>query len=117
MSYSHYEQVLDALRAAGAPLYALMIGSPRTDLSDEGRSRSIVLDRGPSDTGGNREQLLASSAIGDRLKLLANQLTHQYRITYARPQSLIPPERITVAAAKQGLVARGAPVKDQQDRP
>jgi VWFA-related protein len=117
LSYRHYEQVLDAIRGANAPVYVLMIGSPFNDLSDEGRSRSIVLDRGPTESGGQRDQVLASNALPDRLKLLANQLTHQYQITYAHPQSLIPPERVTVTAAKPGLTARGALVKDQQDRP
>jgi hypothetical protein len=117
LSYRQYDQVLDALRDASAPLYAVMFGTPSSSLTDEARNRNIVLDRGMSLTGGNREQLLAPSALGDRLKLLANQLTHQYRVTYARPQSLIPPERITVAAAKPGLVARGTPVKEQQGRP
>ena len=48
--------------------------------------------------------------------LLARQLLHQYKVTYARPQSLIPPDRVTVAAAKPGLTARGTLVKDQQGR-
>jgi len=113
MSYRQYDQVLDPLRASTAPLYALMLGSPSTSLSDEERSRSIVLDKGTIDTGGRRDQLLAPSALSDRLKQLANQLTHQYRVTYARPQSLIPPERVAVAAARPGLTARGTPVKEQ----
>jgi len=114
LSYRQYDQVIDALRDAGAPLYALMFGTPSSSLADEIRNRNIVLDRGVTLTGGNREQLLAPQALGDRLKLLANQLTHQYRVTYARPQSLIPPEKITVSAAKPGLVARGTPVKEQK---
>jgi VWFA-related protein len=113
MSYRQYDQVLDPLRASTAPLYALMLGSPSGSISDEARSRNIVLDKGTTDTGGRRDQLLAPSALSDRLKQLANQLTHQYRVTYARPQSLIPPERVTVAAAKPGLTARGTPVKEQ----
>ena len=117
LSYRQYDQVLDVLRAGNAPLYALMFGTPSSSMTDEARNRNVVLDRGILQTGGTREQLLAPSALGDRLKLLANQLTHQYRVTYARPQSLIPPERITVAAAKPGLVARGTPVKEQQGRP
>jgi hypothetical protein len=48
------------------------------------------------------------------LKQIANELTHQYRVTFARPQSLIPPQRTTVSATKPGLTARGTLVKDQQ---
>jgi VWFA-related protein len=117
LSYRQYDQVLDALHQADAPLYAIMFGTPSSSLSDEARSRNIVLDRGVADTGGNREQLLAPSGLGERLKRLARQLTHQYRVTYSRPQSLIPPERITVSVHKPGLVARGTPVKEQKERP
>ena len=77
----------------------------------------MVLDEGPKTTGGRREDLLTSMALADELKQLANELTHQYRVTYARPQSLIPPERVTVAAAKPGLTARGTVIKEQQGRP
>jgi VWFA-related protein len=116
-SYRQYDQVLGPLRASGAPLYALMIGTPSSSISDEARNRDIVLDQGTRDTGGRRDQLLAPSALTERLALLANQLTHQYKVTYSRPESLIPPERITVAAAKPGLTARGTPVREAQGRP
>ena len=117
LSYRQYDQVLEPLRDSGAPFYALMIGTPSGDISDEGRSRSIVVDRGPNETGGRRDQLLSGMALNDRLKQLATQLTHQYRVTYARPQSLIPPERVTVSTPRAGLIARGTLAKERQDRP
>ena len=115
LSYRHYDQILPKLKDSDAPLYALMLGSPIDDLSDEGRSRAIVLDRGTSETGGRRDQLLTSMALDGRLTQLADQLTHMYRVVYARPQSLIPPEKITVAVAKPDLTARGTPVKDKNE--
>ena len=84
---------------------------------DEVRTRNIVLDEGPRTTGGHREDLLTSMALAAQLARLANELTHQYRVIYSRPQSLIPPERVTVAAAKPGLTARGTLIKEQQGRP
>jgi hypothetical protein len=114
LSYRMYDQVIDPLRSSGAPLYAVMIGQPVNGLSDETRSRNIVVDRGPTESGGAREQLLTSMALAGKLKQLADQLTHQYVVTYARPQTLIPPERVTVGTTKPGLVARGTPVRDQK---
>lgn len=111
LSYTSYQQVLDRLAAADAPLYALMIGTPDTSLRDEERNRQIVLDRGPTASGGMREQLLTSMALDGKLKQLADQLTHQYLVTYSRPESLIPPEHITVGATRPGLTARGTPVR------
>ncbi len=115
LSYRRYDQVLPALKESAAPLYALMLGEPRDDISDEGRSLQIVLDRGTSESGGRRDQLLTSMALDTRLTQLANQLTHQYRVVYSRPQSLIPPEKITVTAANAQLTARGTPVKEKNE--
>jgi hypothetical protein len=112
-SYSQYDQVLGALRDSGAAFYALMLGRPSGSINDEARSRNIVLDEGTRTTGGYREQLLTPMSLAPKLKTLFDQLSHQYLVTYAHPQSLIPPERVTVAAAKPGLTARGTLVKDK----
>ena len=112
-----YDQVLDPLRASGAAFHAITLGRPSSSLSDEMRNRNMVLDEGPRTTGGRREELLTSMALDGKLKLLADELTHQYKVTYARPQSLIPPERVTVAAAKPGMTARGTLIKEAQGRP
>ena len=117
LSNRQYDQVLDPLRASGAAFHVIAIGRPSGSLSDEARNRSIVLDEGPRTTGGRREDLLTGMALTATLTHLADELTHQYRVTYARPQTLIPPEHVTVAAAKPGLTARGTLIKDQQGRP
>ena len=49
----------------------------------------------------------------DRLKQVANELTHQYLVTYGRPDSLIPPERIKITAKRPDIVVRGTPVKSK----
>jgi VWFA-related protein len=116
-SNRQHDQVIDPLKDTGTAFYTLMIGQPDTSLTAESRERAIVLDEGPRATGGTYEQLLTSMALGPRLQQLADQLTHQYKVTYGRPESLIPPERTTVAAAKAGLTARGTPVKEDQGRP
>jgi hypothetical protein len=117
LSNRQYDQVLDPLRASGAAFHVITIGRPSGSLSDEARNRNIVIDEGPRRTGGRREDLLTGMALTGTLKQLADELTHQYRVTYARPQTLIPPEHVTVAAAKPGLIARGTLIKDQQGRP
>lgn len=111
-----HDQVTDPLKATGAAFHAIIIGRPSTSLSSEARERGIVLDEGTRLTGGARMDILAVESIGLKLKQLADQLTHQYKVTYARPQSLIPPERLTVAASKPGLTARGTLVKDVKNR-
>jgi VWFA-related protein len=116
LSYRHDDQVLDRLRKSGAQLYVLMLGTPYNGRNEEARSREIVISRGPDDSGGRREQVLTAIGLGSRLKLLADQLRHQYRVTYARPQTLIPPEKVTVRAKGAGRTARGALIKDSLAR-
>jgi von Willebrand factor type A domain len=117
LSSRQHDQVLDPLRDNGAAFHAITMGRPSTSLSDETRNRNLVLDDGPRQTGGRREELLTSMALDAKLVQLGDELTHQYKVTYARPQSLIPPERVTVAAAKTGITARGTLIKEVQGRP
>jgi VWA domain-containing protein len=112
-SYRQYDQVLGPLRESGAPFHALVLGKPSGAIDDEARSRNIVLDEGTRGTGGSREQLLTPMALDSKLKQLANVLTHQYLVTYAHPDSLIPPEKVTVSAKATGMTARGTLVKDK----
>jgi von Willebrand factor type A domain len=114
LSNLYYDQVLTPLRASGAAFFALAIGLPSSSLRDEMRNRATVLDVGTKDTGGTHDQLLTSMAIGGRLTQLAAQLTHEYRVTYARPTTLIPPEKVTVTAAKPGMTARGTLIRDDE---
>ena len=107
--------MLTALNDAGASFHIVMIGPPPNDVTSQRgpRARDDVLDRPPQTTGGRYDNVLAASALPDRLKQVANELTHQYLVTYARPQMLIPPEKITITAKRTELVVRGTPVKSK----
>jgi VWFA-related protein len=107
-SFRVYDQVLEDIDKSGATFYAIGLGEP-----SEQRGRSIVLDQGSKASGGTYETALASNGLGARMMRLASHLTHQYLVTYARPNSLIPPDHVTVSAAKPGLTARGTLVKEQ----
>ena len=117
LSNRQHDQVVDSLRANGAAFHAITMGHPSSSLSDEMRNRNLVLDEGPRLSGGRREELLTPMALGGKLTLLADELTHQYKVTYAHPQSLIPPERVTVSAAKAGVTARGTLIKEERSKP
>jgi von Willebrand factor type A domain len=116
-SSRHFDLVLTPLREASAALHAIVIGPLSTDMSDDAHNRNIVLDQGPRDSGGRFDHLLTSMALGGKLSQLAAELTHQYKVTFARPESLIPPEHTTVTAARPGLTARGTLIKEPQTRP
>ena len=95
--------VLDALYRSGATLHVLAIGQPSNSMTDEGRNRNIVISEGTQNTGGRRDQVLAESGLSDRLVQLGDELQQQYVISYARPETLIPPEKIEVTVNKPGL--------------
>ena len=111
-----HEDVLDSLKNNGTAFHAITLGRPSTSLSDEMRERNIVLDEGPRLSGGRREELLTPMALAAKLVQLADELTHQYKITYAHPQSLIPPEKVTVSSARPGVTARGTLAKEDKDK-
>lgn len=111
----HHLQVLERLQESGAAMHAVVFVNPAGSLSsDEARNRATVLDRGPKDTGGMRLDVLTSMAYEAQLKSLAAAMKAQHRVTYARPDSLIPPERVRVEAAKAGFEAFGTPARGQK---
>lgn len=112
-----YRDVLDAVSTSGAMMYAIVLVNPNGSMStDEARNRATVLDRGPRESGGVRTDVLTSMSFEPRLKALAQLLKSQYRVTYARPQSLLPPEKFEVSATKSGLEVRGAPARAQEKK-
>jgi hypothetical protein len=115
LSERHFRQVLEPLRASGAALHIVTLGAPR-NMEDD---RNMVLDGGPKQSGGSLSTLLVGSALSGRLKQLANEITHQFRVTYARPNRLIPPEKVTVTSKRPDLVLRGTAVDPtrEQTRP
>lgn len=114
MSDRQYQSVLEPFRESGAAFHVLVLGNPRNTSYD----RSIVLDQGTREGGGRFDTLLTGHALAARMKQVAAELTHQFRVTYARPQTLIPPDHVTISSGKEGLTVRGIPVRETitQDR-
>ena len=113
----HYVNVLDQLRDSEAMMYAIVLVNPNgSTLTDEARNRATVLDRGPRESGGMRIDVLTSMAIEAQLKVFGEMLTSQHRVTYARPEALIKPERVQISAAKPGIEAYGAPARRQGEK-
>jgi Ca-activated chloride channel family protein len=102
----YYTKVLDALKQSGATLHVVAIGTPTASLSDEMRNRNMTIAEGTSLTGGRRDQVLAESGLSDRLAAVADEMTNQYVVSYSRPETLIPPEKLEVTVNKPGLTVR-----------
>jgi hypothetical protein len=116
-SNQHYDDVLKALKESGTEFFALTLSEAQTDdRSDPARNRNVVLDRGTRETGGRREILLSDMAIQGAMTSVADELLHQFKVTYGRPESLIPPEHITVQANYPAWTARCVPVNFRENR-
>ena len=112
-SNSYHDPALKSLKQDGVALDVITVGSgvPADISTTPGRQRELLFDRGTSETGGRRDNVLSSMGLTSAMDHLADELLGQYRITYARPDSLIPPERIEVSVRPPGLTARGIPVR------
>jgi hypothetical protein len=116
-STRHYQDVLEELKKGGAQMHAVILNTPAgASLSDEARNRASVLDRGPRESGGTRTDVLVSQAFQTKMLELAAILKSQHRVIYARPQQLIPPQKIEVESTKPGVEANGAPARGQAVR-
>jgi hypothetical protein len=105
-SNRHYDNVLAELSKGGGALHVVALGQPGGSLSDEIRNRDQVIAIGTERTGGRRDNVLALTAAESKMKQLAQELLNQHVVTYARPETLIPPEKIEVTVDKPGLTAR-----------
>jgi hypothetical protein len=111
----HYSRVLDVLAESGAALHAVVWRQPGGSMLDErAQNRATVLDRGIRESGGLRLDILTSQAYEGRMRELAAVLRHQYRVVYARPDTLIPPRRLEVTLATAGIDARATPARGQK---
>ena len=107
----NYDEFVPMVRKAGVAFDALVFSREPPNMANFGqRNREMFLDAVTHASGGERTLLLSGMALDPALKHLADQLADQYRITYGRPDTLIPPEKIEVSVRRPGLTARGTPV-------
>jgi hypothetical protein len=105
-SNRHYDNVLNELAKGGGALHVVAIGTPNSNLTDGIRNRNQSIAVGTERTGGRRDNVLALTGAAPRMRQLADELLNQYVVTYARPETLIPPDKIEVTVTKPGLTAR-----------
>lgn len=106
----HYNQILEELYDSKATLHVIAVGTPAPMNTEEMRNRNMVIAEGTDRTGGRRDQLLSVQAIPERMKQLAAELANQYVVTYSRPDTLIPPERVRVSVRNPTLTARASAI-------
>ncbi len=103
-SNSSRQQVLEALRFANASLWIVSLQGPGTNLdSQEARDRSALIDEGTTQSGGTALAVLNRLSIPQKLLDVAGMLTSQVKITYGRPEQMIPPKKIDIQLTRKDL--------------
>jgi VWFA-related protein len=105
--------VVRALQSAGAALQAVMMGQFAYADEHSIRERSFLLDDGPRATGGQRITLLSPHALPASMARLARELSSQYKVVYARPDSLYLTDEFEISSARPGVTLRGTPARGE----
>jgi VWFA-related protein len=105
--------VVARLLEVNAALHVIGVG--RFAYSDDHatRERLYVIDDGTKQTVGQRITMLTPNAIESALPKLAAELTSQYKVVYASPETLIRAERVEVSSTRDGVTMRGTPARGE----
>jgi Ca-activated chloride channel homolog len=114
------DHVLEELGKSGAALNVISINSSTlramaavskpSALLDSNMNLSEVLGDGPKQSGGKREEIVASAGIVSGLQGLAEALRNQYAVSFSRADRPKDNERLSISVKRSGLTVR-APMK------
>lgn len=110
------DQVLGALNDSGAELHVIStpksrlrpsppVGKP-SDLLDAPMNLDEVLGDGPKQSGGRREEIVATAGTLNPLQQIANELLHEFVVTYEMPGDVKPSGRLNVSTTRKGVTVR-----------
>ena len=114
------QHVLDELEKSGAALNVIAINSSAlramvtvskpSALLESNLNLSEVLGDGPKQSGGKRDEIVASPGIVTGLQELAEALRNQYPVSFSRADRPKETEKLSVSVKRSGLTVR-APTK------
>jgi VWFA-related protein len=107
------KDVSRAMAQAGVSLHLVGMGRFLHREEHSIRERSFLIDEGPRVTGGQRVTILAPTALDQTMQRLARELSSQYKVVYARPESLVPPEKVEITAGRPNLTVRGTSARGE----
>lgn len=109
-SIADHARVAATLESAHTSLWAITI--PATSGADslpdsQGRlarqEREQIVNDVASQSGGENLQVFVTTALATTFTQVASLLTSEYDITYARPETMIPPKSVVVAVSRPGV--------------
>ena len=106
------DRVLDGLQQSGASLSVIAVGKPVSNTSaaapglDENMNRNKVIGDGPKQSGGRHAEMIAPAGVPKAMQLIADDLLHQYAVSYSLPAGVKPSGKISVAVGRRGVTLR-----------
>jgi VWFA-related protein len=109
-------QVLNQLRDSSASLHVISVASSAirptaasnkpSDALEGSLNIGEVLGDGPKQSGGRRDEIVAAAGIVQDLQKVADDLLHQYAISYTLPDGVKPDERFSISTKRKGVTLR-----------
>jgi hypothetical protein len=107
--FRHRIEVLDQLALSQAALHVITI-------SEQGGISGRLVHEATEKTGGRDDVLVGVTNLERKLVQVATELSNQYRVTFARPQRLIPPTKTEIEARNPAFHARGMLLLTDEER-
>ena len=99
-----HRQVADALRSAGASLWVVTLQRGAVAMeAAAARERASVLGDVTRDSGGMNKVVLSAQGIELGFNAVTALLTSRYLVTYGRPESMVPPDKIEVTSRRKDV--------------
>jgi hypothetical protein len=108
------KDVIATARKTQVAIHLVTIGRFYEQEEQQARERVFFINQAPAATGGSHASMAVASGLETHLDRLARELTSQYKVVYARPDSLIPPDTIEVMSAREGVTMRGTPERTRK---
>ena len=101
---------MNVIAINSSALRAMATVSKPSALLESNMNLSEVLGDGPKQSGGKREEIVASAGIVAGLQELAEALRHQYAVSFSRADRPKDSEKLSISVKRSGLTVR-APMK------
>ena len=108
--------VLNSLKDSGASLHVISVvgGTVRStvqssnpgDALDGALTLGEVLGDGPKQSGGRRDEIVATAGLVPGLQRLADELLQQYAISYVLPEGVKRNERVSISVKRKNVTLR-----------
>ena len=106
VEYSSHQrsQIITALKSTGASLWSVTLQQGTQPMNtSEARERAAVLGDVTVDSGGMNKVILTPQGIDGAFSTVASIISSRYLVTYARPEALVPPDKLEVTTGRKDV--------------